>query len=364
MSLYGTLRNEGVLQSTSSILVGSLQGASLVNNKDFSLTGATLTNYSLVTNNSVMQVGAGGVVVNGGLVNGVISGHLQNNGTLMIEADGRVDNRVTMENTNTLNNAGRLLSAGDFRNTEGATFTNSNSFTAYGEVANQGRIDNSGSFTVTGTLALDGSFYNSGTVDLVAGSHTGGIGTYTQTAGRTNLDGDIDVLQRVDILGGEICGNGSIGSSTPVTFNGGHGCPGHSPGTLRIGGTLDFISGSLLMEIAGTAPGQFDVLRVGGLASFSSGVLQLSFLDGYLPSVGDHWGLFEFSGGVAGLSNLTLQTNGLPANVALGFSLSPTGELGVTAVPEPTSMALFFAGLAAISLRSVHRASIRARETG
>jgi PEP-CTERM motif len=364
MFLYGTLRNEGVLQSTSSILVGSSQGASLVNNNDFSLTGATVTNYSLVTNNAAMSVGSGGIVVNGGTVNGNTGGHLQNNGVLSILAGGRLDNVVTMENTGTLGNAGSMTSTGSLRNTDTATFNNTNVFVGDGEVINQGVINNSGSFKVTGILALDGSFNNTGTVEFATDSHTGGIGSYTQTAGRTYLNGSIDALDGFEILGGDFCGKGSTANVARFVNNGGTICPGTSPGTLRIGGTLDFVSGTLLMEIAGTAPSQFDVLRVGGLASFSSGVLRLSFLNGYLPTVGDHWGLFEFTGGVAGLSNLTLQTDGLPAGSALRFSLSPTGELAVTAVPEPTSMALFLAGLAAISLRSVRRASIRARETG
>jgi fibronectin-binding autotransporter adhesin len=352
--LTGSLRNEGVLESTANIDVTPVLGAGLVNNNAFGLRGAKLTNLGLVTNNADMRVGVGGVVLNGGW-NGVsTSGHLQNNGTLTIETGGMLDNSGTMENTHMLNNAGEFHSYGSFRNTEGATIVNTLYFTVHvGEVVNQGLIDNAG------LIKLDGRLINTGTVNFLKGSHTGGVGTYTQTAGRTNLDGDIDALAGFDILGGELCGTGFIGSSTPVKLGGATVCAGHSPGTLHIGGTLDFTDSTLLMEIAGTAPGQFDVLRVDGLATFHSGVVKLSFLDGYVPSAGDHWRLFEFTFGVEGFSNLTLQTEGLPANAPLKFSLSPSGELAVTAtaVPEPATLAQLFFGLAVVCLRSVRRAA-------
>jgi len=75
-----------------------------------------------------------------------------------------------------------------------------------------------------------------------------------------------------------------------VTNNGGIVAPGNSPGTLTINGNfLEKNRGFVKIYVAGTAIGQYSTLVVNGVANLSEGALQLSFINGFVPQVGDRW---------------------------------------------------------------------------
>lgn len=107
---------------------------------------------------------------------------------------------------------------------------------------------------------------------------------------------------------GVLAGNGTIVGG--VNNAGGIISPGQSPGTLTIDGGLQFDSGAFEAEVAGTGPGQFDVLRVTGAASFSGGTLRFYFIDGYLPRAGESVRVLE-AGSVAGFENVAIEVEGL-----------------------------------------------------
>ncbi len=79
--------------------------------------------------------------------------------------------------------------------------------------------------------------------------------------------------------GGTINGN--------VVHKGGTVHPGDSPGTLTIMGDYEQTDGVMDVEFSGTLPGEMDLLDVLGNATVSGGVIQFTFLGGYLPQVGD-----------------------------------------------------------------------------
>ena len=97
-------------------------------------------------------------------------------------------------------------------------------------------------------------------------------------------------------LGGTITGDGAIGgdlANSAATV-----APGNSPGTLTITG--DFSQGALgtlAIELAGTASGEFDVLEVLGSAALG-GSLDITEL--YTPGGADSWTILTAAGGITG----------------------------------------------------------------
>jgi uncharacterized protein with beta-barrel porin domain len=112
--------------------------------------------------------------------------------------------------------------------------------------------------------------------------------TYTGSTivdgGSLIVDGSISSGQTFVNPGGLLGGNGTIGGDLT---NDGIVSPGNSPGTLTVAGDYtQTAGGTLRIEIAGTAPGQFDLLSVGGSASLA-GTLQLVRLGNFKLHVGD-----------------------------------------------------------------------------
>src|SRR5262249_25897359 len=76
--------------------------------------------------------------------------------------------------------------------------------------------------------------------------------------------------------------------------------PGDSPGTLTVKNNYtQNASGTLRIEVAGLAPGQHDLLAVGGHASLA-GTLQLIGLGGFTLHAGDQVTFLTANGGVSG----------------------------------------------------------------
>jgi T5SS/PEP-CTERM-associated repeat protein len=208
------------------------------------------------------------------------------------------------------------------------------SFTAEGgtasvEVADGGRI-------TSGQLL---HLWSDGVVDVSTGGsvHVGSIASPTDT-GRIVIGS-----------GGTLSGIGTLIGD--VIVDGGTVSPGASPGALRVDGNYSQLAGSLLaIEIGGLLPGsQYDQLIVTGDLVLG-GAVEISFVDGFLPSAGDVFSIFNFDGSFTPPAVLRF------VNAPQGFEFNANANDGmfsiaVTAVPEPASLAVFAVGLAAVLVR-------------
>jgi|GEM_PF-1825173 len=129
-----------------------------------------------------------------------------------------------------------------------------------------------------------------------------GINTYT---GDTNIDAGTllanGVLASPNIhvnAAGVLGGSGLVQGNV---FNGGIVSPGNSVGTLTINGNYSQ-SGTLVIEIEGWNPGQYDVLAIGGSASLG-GRLTLVAGPGLTYTRGDRAEILTAGGGVSGQFN-------------------------------------------------------------
>ncbi|UJP02121.1 MAG: PEP-CTERM sorting domain-containing protein, partial [Nitrosomonas sp.] len=115
-------------------------------------------------------------------------------------------------------------------------------------------------------------------------------------------------------------------------------------------------SGNYIFEIAGLNSGQFDVLDIDGNAFFTGGNFKFDFIDGFIPSVGDHWD-FLVADSLSGLGTVNFTYAGL--GDGLGVDLNTEGGkislTVITAVPEPETYAMLLAGLGLMSFMVYRR---------
>lgn len=364
-SITGTTAIPGLLTSTGSIAnsatgtFGIFLGATLDSSGAVANAGA-FQNTGFVSNRAgatFTNTGAG--IVQNGDPTGAAGGTWTNAGTLANVGAGAAFNNnagSTITNTGTLSNQGGTLTnavGGTVQNQSGATFASQLG----------GTIVNQGTLSTAGTLQNDGNFNNSGTVQ-VSGAITGS-GHYAQTAGLTKLLGGSIAQASIDIQGGQLLGTGTLTGA--VTLGAGATLGAGDPQTLTVHGALNLGAGTLLVQIAGSGAGQYDVVNVtGGAASLAGTNITFQFLAGYapLPGVTTFAGFLTADGGITGLSTATYTFLGLSQPLPFSVVANGTGlDLALTGpVPEPRSVALFLAGLAlvvrrAYALRCRHPAS-------
>ena len=213
-------------------------------------------------------------------------------------------------------------------------------------------INGSGTFTKTGValLAL------TGTSDLTGETHVHG--------GRLAVNGSLANSLIVVEDGATLGGSGIVGSVQ--VLNGGHVDPGNSPGLLTVNGNFMLDPGGILtMQIAGDVAGvSYDVLRVLGDLDLADGFLELVFLDGFTPVIGESFELFDVAGAFQGTKNLLIR--GLPGNWQFNSSFDPnsgkftlTSTGSTTDVPASNPWSLLIVGVAAVGMlrRRQRRAS-------
>jgi hypothetical protein len=210
----------------------------------------------------------------------------------------------------------QLQSGASIDNLAGASFTVTGTDPASGGINSDGSavaFINAGSFTAsTGTdVHVNIPFANSGSVQLLQGglslysaTNTGavvvssgttlGVGSYTQTAGSTALNGGTINGGALSINEGALSGSGTINAT--VT-NGGQAIPGGAgaAGILTINGTYtQTATGALDIDIGGTtASTQYDQLAVSRAATLD-GTLDVALINGFQPAFGNSFQVVTF----------------------------------------------------------------------
>jgi autotransporter-associated beta strand protein len=317
------------------------------------LDGATVANGGTGNLNfSGGRAGNATIYVNGGAVSGAAGAQMSfNNGAnagtaTVIGGGGAVPGaggaRVSLDASSTAANATFTIGAGGYLNLAG-----------FGD-AQVGSLDVAGGAVHLGQTGLRIGALN--TSNTISGQITGffgngnakitkvGAGTLTLTGantyyGLTKVDGGALAINgstpgAVEVnSGATLMGTGSIGGA--VTMNsGGMLAPGASPGKMTIGG-LNLSSGSTLaMEIGGVAAGtQYDQVISTGAFSLA-GALNVSLVNGFSPSAGQSFNLFDWGTASGSFSALSLPTLG--GSLAWNTSqLYATGVLSVAAADLP-----------------------------
>jgi len=214
-----------------------------------------------------------------------------------------------------------------------------------------------------GTLVLGGA-------NTYGGATTVSAGTLRVNGNQSGSVGAVSVA-----AGATLGGSGTVGGAT--TISGIH-TPGNSPGVQAFASDLSYTGGSasVVWELTGNTSTQgsptavYDQIVVGGNLDFAAATsLSLVFNDGgstvawndLFWNADQTWTLYDVAGTTSNLGNLTIQTASwldstntafATARPNASFSLTQSGEdvlLSYVAVPEPESMAVVAAGLAAVA---------------
>ncbi len=265
-------------------------------------------------------------------------GDISNSGSMEVSDYGMIQ-------FSSFNNSGYVQHSGSSGNYHyGATLTNSGTIDNIEGLFWVEVFTNTGIFT-NSQYSWIGDFYNRDPYALP--------GKYVQTDGQTINHGEIE-FSSIEILGGSLGGTGAlvgdvnIGSSATVI-------PGSSPGTLSIDGDLHS-SGNYVFEIAGLNSGQYDVLDIDGNAFFTGGNFKFDFIDGFHPSIGDHWD-FLVADSLNGLGMVNFTYAGLGDGLSIDLH-NEGGKISltvITAVPEPETYAMLLAGLGLMGFMAYRR---------
>ena len=351
-SLQGSITNNATLvfnQATDATYAGTINGTGLVGKSG----SAQLTFSSINVTSGPIAVNQGTLVLPSGLAGG---GPLSVSSGATLQATGLIGRAVTGAGTVTATGdlyVGNSKQAGQFNQggapgvagtlnvgsnavflvqSDTAILGSQTNLSAGGslttlngaQLGNPTSQDTSKVLTATGNATINGNFVNNGIVN-----------------GPTGTGQELKFTQAVQGAG-STTGNIEYAGSYQV---------GNSPDAVSVQNVLFDPTSTLIMEFAGDAPGSgYDQLDISGTATLN-GTLDLSYLDGFTPSTGEVFNLFN--GQTTGsFSQVILPSmgNGLSWNTS---NLDTNGTITVT--PEPSSFALLAAagavGLVGYGLR-------------
>ena len=394
--------NYGDIINTPFSVGSSNVGGTLTNSS-----GAHFTNYGGITNNGTITNNSGAIFTNYGGIGSFFFGSLSNGGTLInnsgaslifgdltfLSNDGTLINRGTISvvdanfgNDGTLNNSGTISTTSGaqhdgtgFSNTgilnNSGTMNASTSSECLGDVCffiNSGTFNNRGTLNITGnssdgavyfsnsgtinnrgTLNLNGTtvdnsgtFRNSGAVTIDSSSLFTTSTNYTQTAGRTLVDGTLTATSGaiVDIKGGKLSGAGTINGDVLMR---GIMSPGSSgaPGALTINGNYEQGGAGVFDELISGANSN-GVLDVTGILALDPGSLLEITLQGGFDPLEDSFTVLDYGSLVGEFSNGSeFFADGFEWTLSYG-----PNDVVLTAVstPEPDAMPLFAIGFLAL----------------
>lgn len=257
-----------------------------------------------------------------------------------------------------ISNGGALRFEGRFVNQGGSTLHLDAGYLNVGFGGQ--RMDNGGQVLVgAGRSEIKGELYNSprGLVHASAGAQLM-VWHALRNDGEVRATGGAQIVYSGLVTGqGDFTGQGEGGFHR---FEGGYS-PGASPADVNLGDVQ--LASLLTMEIGGLAAGsQHDHISfTGSVLLQSTSFLSIKLINGFVPLAGDHFALFSFAQAPVG----NFEVFYLPSlSAGLGWDVSQlhtTGLLGVTAVPEPQTWALWLVGLGGMLARRRWPNMVRAR---
>ncbi len=332
--------------------------------------GTSFNNFPTLAPGSSSPVGgqyiqqAGGTTqIDGSFLNG--GGRLTNEYKITVGATGTFNqtrSSAPVPGTPTTVNIGAFTNAGN-------TLINAGTFT------NQGSLVNSGNFQIgvngAGTLTNQGTVVNVGTIEVGALGQVAGSGSYLQNAAAAQTIVNGTFAHNVSLQAGTLSGTGTIQGT--VQQSGGLLLPGNNGlGTLTIKGQYAQGSGGTLgVNLAGLNSYGLLAVQGTGTAVTLNGNLKVGLLNGFVPSLGNTFGVLTctgctINGSLSGLS-LPALASGLDWSVGFvnGLGLLQLAVVAgpATSAPEPATLLLVgsgFVGLAAWRRRRAkpHSASI------
>ncbi|MBV8101755.1 MAG: autotransporter domain-containing protein [Verrucomicrobia bacterium] len=229
---------------------------------------------------------SGTTTVNGGTLQAGSAGAFSANSAFSVNPGAVLDLNGFNSTIASLSGSGTVLNSGAGAAT--LTVGNNNTDTIFSGVLENGTqssTDGKVALTKVGTGAL-----------TLTGTNTY-IGSTTVDNGSLVVNGSIASPQTLVESTGLLAGTGLIGGNL---VNNGMVNPGDAPGTLTVRGNYtQSPSGTLSVQIAGLAPGQYSLLLVDGHASLA-GTLRLTALNGFKLQVGNQLTFLIANGGVSG----------------------------------------------------------------
>lgn len=343
----------------------SNSGQVLLGSAIASLSGGAINNTGRIeglgqVRNAVTNAATGTISAQGGTLS--LSTVLGNNGTLTAGRDATLLLLAGMGA-----NAGKIQLAGGTVDTNGTALTNA----ATGTISGFGDV-RSGAFTNQGRVLLSGG--TSAVYANVLGSNASQI--ILSGNSNTTFYGQVDIQSGAELRvssgsvatffeavqqrsGAKFTGSGAKRYEGGLTV-------GASPGLGTDEGDVEFgESNTYLAEIGGTTActlacgssdavknSSFDKYVVLGQLSFG-GRLTLTSWNGFVGQAGQHFDLFDWGSTTGSFASFDASGFKLAAGAQLDTSaLYTTGEISITAVPEPGEWALLLAGLAGLAVKS------------
>ena len=289
--------------------------------------GTLAAPFGISHGGGAVSIAAGATLQAGGQVNRAVSGDgtVTATGELIIGnagQTGQFNQGGAPGSGGTLNvggNAVVVLSAGTAVLGSQTNIAAGGSLTAINgiQLGNPSSVDATKVLTATGAATINGNFINNGVVNGPAGS--GQELTFTQfVKGAGSTTGNVEYQASY--------------------------LPSNSPNAVTVQNVLLDSTSTLIMELAGVAPGSgYDQLDISGQATLN-GTLDVQLLNDFTPSAGDSFDLFD--GGTTGSFaqiNLPALRGGLTWDTT---NLYSNGTISV--VPEPSTIALLAAGVLAL----------------